>query len=336
MVELFSDMFLNSLFSEEDLEREKSVILDEIDMYEDSPEDLVQEQIQKQVWSNHPLGYIISGTKENVLRITRDELVEFKCRHYTGEHMVISVAGNVEIESVKALLEKGFGTIPASYGKMVRVSQTTLRCGVQTGCETPIYVPSKKYFHKDTEQVHLCIGFPGISHSHPDNHAFAIVNNIIGGSSCSRLFQQIREDRGLCYSLYSYGSSYSETGTYQIYAGMGEENVEAVYTAILQILSDLRSEGPTREEMEQTISQIRSELLLSRENTHNRMNNNAKNLIYRGRMVSVEETMQKLEAVTPENIVSFMNQYITSELASVTMVGDFEEYPELKDIYNRF
>lgn len=338
MADILGDMFTNSLFSEEDLEREKSVILDEIDMYEDSPEDMVQEQIQKLVWKNHPLGYIISGTKENVIRISQQELIDFWKRHYTAEHIVISVAGNVEIESVLELMEACFGSIKRGKATDVSGNQNSVMTPEGTGAKScvPIYVPTKEYFNKDTEQVHLCLGFPGISHDDSANHALAIINNIVGGSSCSRLFQQIREDRGLCYSIYSYGSSYRSTGTYQIYAAMGEENVEAVYAGILSVLNEFKKRGPVKDEIEQTISQIRSELLLSRENTHNRMNNNAKNLIYRGRIISVEETMQKLANVSLDDISEFMNQYIKRDLLSATMVGDLEEHPELRNIFDGF
>lgn len=338
MAEILGDMFTHSLFAQEDLEKEKSVILDEIDMYEDSPEDLVQEQIQKLVWDSHPLGYIISGTKDNVMRISRQELMDFWNSHYTAEHMVISVAGNVELEPVMDLMEACFGSIQRgntanACGDAVSVMN---RKDIAATFSQPIYTPAKKYFSKDTEQVHLCLGFPGISHNDAANHTFSIINNIVGGSSCSRLFQQIREDQGLCYSIYSYGSSYRYAGTYQIYAAMGEDHVEAVYTEILSVLEELKRQGPSKDEIEQTISQIRSELLLARENTHNRMNNNAKNLIYRGRIITVEETMQKLEKVSLDDISDFMNQYMKRELLSVAMVGDFEEYPELKIIFDGF
>jgi predicted Zn-dependent peptidase len=336
MVEILGDMFLNSVFSSEDLEREKSVILDEIDMYEDSPEDLVQEQIQKVIWKNHPLGYIISGTKENVMRITREELVSFWSEYYTAEHIVISVAGHVETTEVVDLLEANFGRLRNS-AEVGSVSH--LESGLKrriASVDIPVYQPARACFHKDTEQVHLCLGFPGISHSAPENYAIAILNNIIGGSSCSRLFQKIREDRGLCYSIYSYGSSYYATGTYQIYAGMSEDNVEQVYAGIIHVLDELRQHGPTKEEITQTISQIRSELLLSRENTHNRMSNNAKNLIYRGRMISVEETMQGLQKVSERDILDYMEEYMKQDSLSVVMAGDFKEHPELKNVFLHF
>lgn len=321
MAAILGDMLCHSLFDEEELEKEKGVILDEIDMYEDSPEDLVQEQLQKQVWEEHPLGYIISGTEENVRRITRQELVEFWQEHYVAERMVISVAGHVETEAVCDLLEACFGSLPSG--------RKTERA------EAPVYRPARCWFQKEMEQVHLCIGFPGVSHMDDKSYTLSVANNIIGGSSSSRLFQQIREEQGLCYSLYSYGSSYHQTGTFQIYCGMSEENLEKVCRSIKACLEELKQKGPTEEERNQTVSQIRSELLLSMENTHNRMNNNARNLIYMGRIVTMEETLEALRGVTGDDIMNYMEEFCTPEAMSMTLVGNVEENPGLKEILNR-
>lgn len=320
MAELIGDMFVHSLFDEDDLEKEKGVILDEIDMYEDSPEDLVQEQLQKLVWVEHPLGYIISGTEENVKRISREELVQFWREYYVAERMVISVAGNVEVESVCELLELCFGSIPR--GRQLDVLLP------------PVYQPAKKWFQKETEQVHVCIGFPGVSHVDKRSYTMSIANNIIGGSSSSRLFQQIREEQGLCYSLYSYGSSYHQTGTFQIYCGMSEENLEKVCNSIRMTLNQLKQEGPTGQELDQTLSQIRSELLLSMENTHNRMNNNARNLLYMNRIITIEETLEELRQVTAADIMEYMEEFCRPELLSATLVGNIEENNVLKEMFD--
>lgn len=322
MAELLGDMFCNSVFDDKDLQKEKGVILDEIDMYEDSPEDMVQEQLQKLVWKDHPLGYIISGDEQNVKRITREELVRFWQENYVASRMLISVAGNVEVAEVCDLLEQYFGRIPTGSCRLASPK--------------PVYQPAKKLFQKETEQIHLCIGFPGVSHVDSDSYVLSIGNNIIGGSSSSRLFQQIREEEGLCYSLYSYGSSYHQTGTFQIYCGMSEENLERVYQGIITELERLTRQGPTREEMDQTMSQIRSELLLSMENTHNRMNNNARNLIYMGRIVTMEETLEELSKVTESDIMNYLNRYCRPELISVTLAGNVEEYPSIATIFNGF
>lgn len=319
MAEILGDMFCNSLFDEEELEKEKGVILDEIDMYEDSPEDMVQEQLQKLVWDTHPLGYIISGTEENVRRITRKELMEFWKKHYVAEKMIISVAGHVETEAVCELLENCFGSIPAGSKRIEGV--------------VPVYQPARKWFQKEMEQVHVCIGFPGISHIDDKSYTLSVANNIIGGSSSSRLFQQIREEQGLCYSLYSYGSSYHQTGTFQIYCGMNEENLEPVCKSIMECLQELKQEGPREEELAQTLSQIRSELLLSMENTHNRMHNNARNLLYMGRIVTIEETLEALRAVSRVDIMDYMEKYCRPDQVSMTLVGDVEKSPTLKKIF---
>lgn len=317
MAELMGDMLTNSLLSEDDLEREKGVILDEIDMYEDSPEDLVQEQLQKLVWEEHPLGFIISGTEENVRRISRQELVEFWRAHYTAQRMLLSVAGNVEIEVVFELLERCFSNIPEGRKPVLTPA--------------PVYRPGRKWFHKEMEQVHLCIGFPGISHTDPRSYTLSMVNNIVGGSSGSRLFQRIREDQGLCYSLYSYGSSYHQTGIFQIYCGMSEENLEIVCHEIMESLKQFTKEGPDSEELEQSYLQIRSELLLSMENTHNRMNHNARCLLYMGRIIAIEEMLEELKKVRKEDVMAYMEEFFKPELASWTLVGDLEENPRLKE-----
>lgn len=319
VADILGDMFTNSLFSEEDLEKEKGVIIDEIDMYEDSPEDLVQEQLQKLVWQEHPLGYIISGTEENVRRIGHAELLEFWKNTYVAEKITISVAGHIELEAVCELLERCFGSIPS--GNQARL------------LEPPVYVPDKRWFQKEIEQVHLCIGFPGVSYADEQSYTLSIMNNIIGGSSSSRLFQQIREEEGLCYSLYSYASSYHQTGTFQIYCGMSEENLERVYEGIQEALQVLGTMGPTKEELEQSLAQIRSELLLSMENTHNRMNNNARNLLYMGRALTLEETLENLKRVTVSEIMEYLNGNCNRNQMSITLAGNLEGNKRLKRIF---
>ena len=320
MAEIIGDMFKNSLFDEGDLEKEKGVILDEIDMYEDSPEDLVQEQLQRIVWEEHHLGYIISGTEENVRRITRSELVTFWQEYYTAERMVISVAGNIEPEAVCELLERCFGSIPGGAERRT--------------IQPPVYRPRRVCLQKEVEQVHICMGFPGISHTDRNSYTLSIANNIIGGSGSSRLFQRIREEKGLCYSLYSYGSSYHQTGTLQIYCGMSEENLEPVCQGILTALAEMKREGPTGEEFAQTLSQIRSELLLSMENTHNRMNNNARNLIYMGRIVTIEEILNELSQVTREDVMDYLETYCKPDLMSVVLAGSIDEHGEMEHVIN--
>lgn len=318
VIEILGDMLCNSVFREEDLEREKGIILDEIDMYEDSPEDMVQEQFQKLAWKNHPLGYIISGMEENVRRISREELLEFWKTSYTAERILISVAGNVEVEHVLELLEKHFSAVP----KGESVCRTDM----------PVYYPVREAFQKETEQMHVCMGFPGISHTDDRTYVLSVANNILGGGSCSRLFQQIREEQGHCYSIYSYGSTYRRAGTIQIYAGMNSEHLEAVCTGILHEIHRLQTQGPSKEEIKQTLSQLRAELYLSMENTHNRMNHNARSCLYYNRLISPEEMLQELEKVSRQDVMEFMQEFLKRDMLGITLMGDINHYPEAKNI----
>lgn len=318
IVEILGDMLSHSVFRKEDLEKEKGIILDEIDMYEDSPEDMVQEQFQKLTWRNDPLGYIISGKEENVRRISREELMQFWKETYIAERILISVAGNVDPEQVRDLLERHFSSIP--------------RGTYQRKTEVPVYYPVRQVFQKETEQIHLCMGFPGISHTDSRSYILSMANSILGGSSCSRLFQQIREEQGHCYSIYSYGSSYRTTGTIQIYAGMNPEHVPDVCSGILDVIRKLQETGPTEEEIRQTLSQIRSELYLSMENTHNRMNHNARSFLYYDRFISPEEMLAELEKIRKEDLVRFMREFLNGEQLGITLMGDVQEHPEIKNI----
>lgn len=318
VIEILGDMLCNSVFREEDLEREKGIILDEIDMYEDSPEDMVQEQFQKLVWKGHPLGYIISGVEENVRRISGEELLKFWRTSYTAERILISVAGNVDTQEVLYLLEKNFAAI--LQGEPVK------RPGI------PVYSPVRQVFQKETEQMHLCMGFPGVSHTDNRTYVLSMVNNILGGSSCSRLFQQIREEQGHCYSIYSYGSSYRETGTVQIYAGMNPEHLTDVCKGILQVIQDLQTQGPSQEEITNAMLQIRAELYLSMENTHNRMNHNARSCMYYNRLISPEEMLSELEQVTREDIMEFIQGFLNRDMLGITLMGDISHNPEVKNV----
>ena len=318
IVEILGDMLCHSVFREDDLEKEKGIILDEIDMYEDSPEDMVQEQFQKLAWKGSPLGYIISGKEENVRRITRDELVRFWKESYVAERVLISVAGNVNVQKVRELLESSFSEIP--HGKGIRKS------------DAPTYYPIRQVFQKETEQMHLCMGFPGISHTDCRSYILSMANSILGGSSCSRLFQQIREEQGHCYSIYSYGSSYRNAGTIQIYAGMNPEHAGDVGEGILDVIRKLQKTGPTEEEIRRTLSQIRSELYLSMENTHNRMNHNARSFLYYDRFISPEEMLSELEQIKREDLIRFMQEFLNHERLGITLMGDIQAHPEIKNI----
>ena len=216
---------------------------EEIDMYDDSPEDLVHEMLQQRIWKDHPLGYMISGTKKVVRKVTRNQIMEFMDTYYVGENMIISVAGHFEEDSIISLLEEKFGCIRAK-------SENRLQ---EFGKPEYNRVICKK--QKEIEQLHCNIAFDCISYLSDERFTLSVLNSILGGSVNSRLFQKIRENSGLIYSIYSYGSSYRETGLFHIYAAMNPVQTATVIKKIYQIINEIKKKGVTSEELSMTKEQ---------------------------------------------------------------------------------
>lgn len=318
-IDIISDMLTNSLIDEKSLKKEKGVIIEEINMYDDSPEDLVHEMLQQRVWKNHPLGYLISGTKKIVRSVTREQILDFIDTYYVGENMVISLAGSFDEEEIVALLEEKFSAIKAQSEKKVLV------------VDAPTYnqVICKK--DKDIEQLHCNIAFDSISYLSNERYILTILNSILGGSINSRLFQKIRENSGLTYSIYSYGSSYRDTGLFHIYAAMNPSQTETVIKKIKQIMNDLKKNGVLAEELSMTKEQIKTELILGSESAKSRMNSNGKSMINRGKIVSIDEVLSGIESVTLEAVHEFAKRYFDLSKASISLVGNLKEI-DLKKI----
>ncbi len=313
-IDIISDMLINSLIDEKALKKEKGVIIEEIDMYDDSPEDLVHEMLQQRIWKNHPLGYMISGTKKIVRKVTRDQIQEFMDTYYVGENMIISVAGKFDNNELLDLLENKFGSIKAKSNKPMKL----------TGIPEYNKVICKR--DKDIEQMHCNIAFKSISYLSTERYILSVLNSIFGGSINSRLFQKIRENSGLTYSIYSYGSSYRETGLFHIYAAMSPAQTATVVKKIYQILTELKKKGVTAEELQMTKEQIKTELILGNESTKSRMNSNGKSMINRGRIITIEEMIEGIERVTLENIHDYANQYFDLNTASISLVGNLKDF----------
>lgn len=318
-IDIISDMLINSLLDEKALKKEKGVIIEEIDMYDDSPEDLVHEMLQQRIWKDHPLGYIISGTKKIVRKVTREQIQEFMDAHYVGENMVISVAGNIKSKELLALLEEKFGSIKAKSVIPRRI------------LERPEYNKVICKRDKDIEQMHCNIAFNSISYLAEERFILTVLNSILGGGFNSRLFQKIRENSGLTYTIYSYGSSYRETGLFHIYAAMNPSQTALVVKKIFQILSELKKKGVTKDELDMTKEQIKTELVLGSESAKSRMNSNGKSMVYRGRIVPLEEIVNGIEGVTREEILDFTNRYFDFKTASLSLVGNLKSF-DLKSL----
>jgi predicted Zn-dependent peptidase len=318
-IDIISDMLINSLIDEKALKKEKGVIIEEIDMYDDSPEDLVHEMLQQRIWKDHPLGYIISGTKKIVRKVTKEQIQEFMDYHYVGENMIISVAGNIKSSEILKLLEEKFGSIKAKSDSPKRITSL------------PEYNKVICKRDKDIEQMHCNIAFNSISYLSEERFVLTVLNSIFGGGINSRLFQKIRENSGLTYTIYSYGSSYRETGLFHIYAAMNPSQTALVVKKIFQILSELKKKGVTKDELSMTKEQIKTELILGSESAKSRMNSNGKSMVYRGRIVPIEEIVSGIEGVTQEGILEFANHYFDFNKASISLVGNLKSF-DLKSI----
>lgn len=312
-IRILADMFSNSLIEDKALKKEKSVIIEEINMYDDSPEDLVHEMLQQKIWRKHPLGFLISGTPKVVRSITREQILEFMDTYYVGENMLISIAGGFEEEEIFALLEEQFGVIKERSTKVPE----------EPGVPAYHQVVCKR--DKDIEQLHCNLAFDCISYLSEERYVFSVLNSIMGGSINSRLFQKIRENSGLTYSIYSYGSSYRDTGLFHVYAAMNPMQAPTVFKKIMKIIEEVKKRGVTSEELQMTKEQIKTELILGSESAKSRMNANGKSMINRGRIISLEEMVEGINTVSLEDVKEFANRYFDLSKCSLSLVGNLKD-----------
>jgi predicted Zn-dependent peptidase len=310
-VDLLADIFTGSRFDETEIGREKSVILQEIRMVEDTPDDLIHDEFEGKFWKDHPLGLPILGTKERVAAFGRDDLLSFFQTCYRGNRLVIAAAGHLEHDAFVEQISRSFGSIAvSSAGRSDTAPQAT----------TGIHV-----LRKDLEQVHLVIGAPGPSALSPERHAGFLLNAVLGGSMSSWLFQEIREKRGLAYAIYSYLTSYMDTGLFGIYVGTGSEKVREVLGLIREGMKRFSSELLTESELLSAKELIKGNYLLGMESTDNRMTGLARNEICFGRQVTPEEVIARIDAVDREAIRSLASGMFRSDALTVAAIGPISE-----------
>jgi len=315
-VDLTFDMLLNATLTQEDLDLERQVILEEIKMYEDDPEDFAHETLILNVWPEHPLSRPITGTGESVSGITDKMLRRHVDDYYTPERFIISIAGNFDeaatIKQITDLIEK----MPA--GKQERHIEPTR---------------VKKYSavrHKDNEQAHISIATDGVGISDDRKYAVAILDLCLGGNVSSRLFQEVREKRGLVYTINSFRESHQDGGLFGVYAGCSPKHVKQVLSLISKELKRTKKEGFSKEEIARAKTQLRSELLLGLESMRSRTSRNAYSELYFGRQMTVDEICAEVERVDGEAVRDLANQLLLSDTISFVVVGP---RPELDETY---
>ncbi len=306
-LDILTDMFFNSTFDEEELIKEKNVVYEEIKMYEDTPDDIVHDLLTKAIFGNHPLGYPILGTEDTLATFTKDMLKEYMYNTYTPDKVVISIAGNVD-DALIYEVEKRFGYYEGGKRK--------------ENYRKPVFHKDRLIRTKETEQAHLCIGFKGYAASDQRIYPLIIVNNILGGSMSSRLFQEIREERGLAYSVYSYHSAYEDTGTVTIYGGTAVNQLDILVETIFKILDDLKQHGVTEKELENSKEQIKGNLVLSTEGTGSRMSRNGKNELLLEEHKSVNEMIQIIDRVTIDEVNDVCRELFTDQFSLSLIAPD--------------
>jgi predicted Zn-dependent peptidase len=293
-VEILADMFFNSLFDPNEIEKERLVVLEEINMVEDTPDDIVHEYLWREMYENNPLGSPILGTEETLNSFTKEMILSYMERHYTPDNVVISVAGNIQ-EGFLEYIESLFGQY-----KSVNKSVKSL--------ETPVIKPIYTENFRETEQAHICLAYPGLSINADNIYSLVVLNNILGGSMSSRLFQEIREDKGLAYSIYSYHSSYEDTGVVVVYGGTSSNQLNELKTSIFDSIQNVVNKGFTETEILNSKEQLKGNLLLSLESTNARMSRNGKNELLYGKHRSLDEVSETIDEVTLESVMDLAKE----------------------------
>ena len=311
-LDILGDMLCNSLFDEKELKKELGVILEEIDMYEDSPEDLVHEHLQMAVWENHPLGYLISGEKAIVSGFTREKIKEFFNQFYVGENIVISVAGHFDEEEMMDWISRYFDDMPQGQRSDSGIA--------------PAFRPVIWKKEKDIEQNHISLAFDCCTLLSDERYVLTVANNLLGGNMNSRLFMKIRDELGLTYAIYSYGSSYEQAGLFQIYAAMQPSQTEQVMEAVFSEISRVICEGIRECELDIAIQQIQAELILGYESSYNRMSGLGKSLLIRDRAIPLEEDLLRIRQVSSEDVRQFLEKYLQRDRCGIAIAGDTRLY----------
>jgi predicted Zn-dependent peptidase len=310
------DMLQDSIIGTPDVDAERGVILEEIGMRDDAPDDLIHDLFAETLWKGHPLGRPVLGTRETIQAMRRDQVRGFYRRHYTPGAFVIAAAGNLDHDRLCAMVEAGIETGPRLEGNG--------RHATRSGGRPPAPSGGSLVARRKTEQAHLCVGTGGLSRSDPERFAMSVVNVALGGGMSSRLFQEIREKRGLAYSVFSYHSQFAETGIFCVYAGTTPKRAREVLSIVRGQLDAIAADGLTRAELDRAKSHLRGSLVLSLEETAGRMGRIGKSEIGHGEILTVDDILDRVDAVTAE-AAQRVAEDVFGRPETLTVVGPFKQ-----------
>ncbi len=315
MVDILSDIFLNSVFDEQEVARERPVIFQEIGMVEDSPEEYVHTLMGEAFWGQHPLGRSILGTRENIMAFDSNAVKGFFKRLYQPDRIVITAAGNLDHDALVDMLGPVFSAISPGAGFAPR--------------STPADGSATLSLNRDIEQTHLCLGFPGLSSTDPRRFAASLLNTILGGNMSSRLFQTVRETRGLAYSIYSFLASYSDTGMLCVCTAVSPDHVAQCTGLIMEEIRRLKREPVPVDLIEDAKEYTKGNLLMAEESPDNQMMRLAQNEFLFERFIPMQSVIDRIDAVTPDELLTLANQRWGNGRPAVGMLGSRADRTDL-------
>ncbi len=309
-VDVLADILRNSRFDPQELEKEKNVIIEEIKDIEDSPGDWVHDLFAENIWKDHPLGRPIIGRKEKIKRFDRAKMLSYLSSKYLAEQVVVAASGNVSHSKLVALAKFKLN-FPSANG----VSPLSRQAPSEKG--------ERSSTSKETSQTHICLGFPSDSFKDKDRYASLVLNTILGGGMSSRLFQKVREEKALAYSIYSYHDFYEDAGILGIYLATSPQQAAPATELVLDELARIKKEKLPRREFESAKEQLKGNLVLGLESTSSRMNRLGRNEIFLGEYVSLKQALAAIEAVKPSRVVEKANRLFSEKRLSAAFLGSF-------------
>lgn len=317
-IEVLSDILQNPLFKPADIAAERRVVLEEINMHEDNPADLVHDYFDSELWQNHPLGRRVLGHTKTIKAIRREDILKHFNQSYLPSNMVVAAAGNVSHNKLVNLI----------HGELVREGEKKIsRPEVKPEINSRVSVYPRK-----TQQAHICYGTEGLPVNHDDRFALAVLDAILGGGMSSRLFQNIREKRGLVYSIFSYHAQFTETGVMAVYAGTHPNKAPEVVRLIKEEIKGLNQDGITKAELERAREHLKGNLVLSLEDTTTRMSRLGKAILSKTEILSVDDLIKRVDAVDMKDIRRLSNMLFKPDKMVLAVIGPFQQDAFVKEV----
>ena len=319
-LDVLADMLLDPLFDPRDIEKERRVITEELRQTEDTPSDLVHLLLDGAMWGDQPLGRDIAGDEESVAAITRAQILDHWRRHYTLANTVISIAGNIDAPGAAAAIERALEGMPPG-APAVYLPSLPPRPG-----------PALLLREDDSEQGNFCLGFPGIPQSDPDRRAMMVFDTVLGGGMSSRLFQEIREERGLAYSVGSYSREHHDTGKWVVYGSVEPDKLHECLATVMAELRAALTDGITEDELQRIKEQVKGGILLSLEDTWSVASRNGAHQLRYGRVIPVEQVVAEVEAVTREDVLRVARRVLREDALHLAVIGPYDDAEDLREL----